>query len=149
MGSRFRFKKVFSAFTIVWAICLNGSLLFAQYCAPQYTYGCQINSPVTADYINKFSTTNGVANITNNNTGCNMQPNNFIYYAGMTVSAAQGCSFGVSMKSGNAYPQGFAIWIDWNSDFDYNDAGELVFSSNPNISEFTLAPTGVFGSLSK
>ena len=127
MGSKFIFNKLLMAFILAWVFCPNAVL--AQYCAPQYTYGCQISSPVTADFIENFSTTNGVTNITNNNTGCNMQPNNFIYNAGMTVSVAQGCSFGVSMRSGNQFAQGFAIWIDWNLDLDYNDAGELVYSS--------------------
>jgi hypothetical protein len=105
--------------------------VLAQYCAPQYAYGCFGSTPSPiADFIDNFSTTNGVTNISNNGTVCNMQPNNFIYYPGMTVSAAQGCSFGVSMQSGNQYAQGFAIWIDWNSDLDYYDSDELVYSSN-------------------
>jgi gliding motility-associated-like protein len=101
----------------------------AQYCAPQYQYVCDGPSPLTADFINNFSTSNGVTNITNNNTGCNNQPNNFIYYSGMTVTATQGCSFNVSMQCGSQFSQGFGIWIDWNQDLDYNDAGEFVYNS--------------------
>ena len=128
MGNKFITCKLILAFILIWVLFPNAVL--AQYCAPQYAYGCFGNFPSPiADYINNFSTTDGVANITNNNTGCNMQPNNFIYNAGMTVSVAQGCSFGVSMRSGNTFAQGFAIWIDWNQDLDYNDTGELVYSS--------------------
>ena len=137
MGNKFIIFKLMLAFILVWVLCPNA--VFAQYCAPQYAYTCLGNNPSPiADYINSFSTTNGVTNITNNNTSCNMQPNNFIYNAGMTVSAAQGCSFGVSMQSGNTFAQGFAIWIDWNSDLDYNDTGELVYSSpNSGTNQFT------------
>jgi gliding motility-associated-like protein len=137
MGNKFTFNKLIVAFLLIWVLFPNA--VFAQYCAPQYAYGCVGNFPTPiADFINNFSTTNGVTNITNNNTGCNGQPNNFIYNAGMTVSVAQGCSFGVSMQSGNTYAQGYAIWIDWNSDLDYNDAGELVYSSpNFGTNQFT------------
>lgn len=108
---------------------------YAQYCTPQYTAPCVGPAPLTADYINNFSTSGGIVNIVNNNSGCNGQPNSFIYYANQTVSAAQGCSFNVSMQAGQtqAFQQGFAIWVDWNNDSDYNDAGELVFSSPPTL----------------
>jgi gliding motility-associated-like protein len=137
MGNKLITCKLILAFILIWVLFPNAVL--AQYCAPQYAYGCIGNNPSPiADFINNFSTTNGVTNITNNNTGCNGQPNNFIYNAGMTVSVAQGCSFGVSMRSGNTYAQGFAIWIDWNSDLDYNDTGELVYSSpNSGTNQFT------------
>lgn len=56
----------------------------------------------------------------------------------MTVTATQGCSFNVSMQCGTTYDQGFGIWIDWNQDLDYLDAGEYVFSSAPaNFSVIT------------
>jgi gliding motility-associated-like protein len=137
MGNKLITCKLILAFILTWVLSPNAVL--AQYCAPQYAYGCVGNFPTPiADFINNFSTTNGVTNITNNNTGCNGQPNNFIYNAGMTVSVAQGCSFGVSMQSGNQFSQGFAIWIDWNSDLDYNDTGELVYSSpNSGTNQFT------------
>lgn len=35
------------------------------------------------------------------------------------------------MQAGSEFNQGFAIWIDWNQDLDYNDPGELVFSNAP------------------
>ena len=115
-------------FLLVSFFALTSSL-HAQYCIPQYQYDCQMSSPTTADYINNFSTSNGVTNITNNNTACNMQPNNFIYYPGLTVTATQGCSFNVSMQCGSTFAQGFGVWIDWNQDLDYNDAGEFVYNS--------------------
>ncbi|MCB0819110.1 MAG: gliding motility-associated C-terminal domain-containing protein [Bacteroidetes bacterium] len=102
---------------------------FSQYCAPQYAASCQGPSPYTADFINNFSTSGGITNITNNNSGCNFQTNNFIYYSNQTVTATQGCSFNVSMQCGPEFQQGFAIWVDWNADNDYSDAGELVYSS--------------------
>ncbi|HOY49919.1 MAG TPA: GEVED domain-containing protein, partial [Flavobacteriales bacterium] len=103
---------------------------YGQYCAPQYNYPCeQSTGSPTADYINNFSTSNGITNIVNNNTACNGQPNNFIYYSNMTVTATQGCSFNVSMQCGSTYQQGFGIWVDWNQDLDYSDAGEYAYNS--------------------
>jgi len=105
--------------------------VYSQYCTPQYNASCQGPTPYTADFINNFSTSLGVTNIVNNNTGCNFQANNFIYYPGQIVTATQGCSFNVSMQCGPEFLQGFAIWIDWNQDLDYNDVGEMVFSNAP------------------
>jgi hypothetical protein len=41
------------------------------------------------------------------------------------------------MQCGPEFTQGFAIWVDWNQDLDYNDAGELCFSNGPTGSVVT------------
>ncbi len=125
------FTQLKYSFIAVLLICIGVFDAYGQYCTPQYEASCQGPAPYTADFINNFSTSNGITNITNNNTGCNFQPNNFIYYGNQTVTATQGCSFNVSMQCGSEFDQGFAIWIDWNQDLDYNDAGELCFSNAP------------------
>jgi gliding motility-associated-like protein len=99
----------------------------APYCTATYGNPCQ--SAFTNDFINSFSTTNGTTNITNNNTGCNNMPNNYIYYPNMVVTAAQGCSFNVSAQCGATYQQGFGIWIDFNHNNLFTDAGEFVWNS--------------------
>ncbi len=107
----------------------------AQYCLPTYTIFC-----TSDDYINNFSTTGGVTNITNNGSGCNgSAPNNYIYNSGMTVSQIQGLAFNFSVQSGSTiWAQGFRIWIDWNHDFDFNDPGEDVYvSPSTSINAFT------------
>lgn len=125
------FTHYCSSLLLFALLCLALPNAYGQYCAPQYAASCQGPSPYTADFINNFSTSNGITNITNNNSGCNLQPNNFIYYPNQTVTATQGCSFNVSMQCGPEFNQGFAIWIDWNQDLDYNDAGEMCFSNGP------------------
>jgi gliding motility-associated-like protein len=122
---------------LVLLICAVFPSVYGQYCAPQYSASCQGPSPYTADFINNFSTSLGVTNISNNNSGCNFQPDNFIYYPNQTVTATQGCSFNVSMQCGPEFTQGFAIWIDWNQDLDYNDVGEMVFSNAPTNNVIT------------
>ncbi|MEX1187958.1 MAG: GEVED domain-containing protein, partial [Bacteroidia bacterium] len=104
---------------------------YGQYCTPQYLFDCEgpdaLNPGPTADYINNFSTSQGVTNITNNNSGCSA--NNYNYYSSQTVSAAQGCSFNVSMQCNSQFAQGFRIWIDWNQDGIFQDPAERVYSS--------------------
>ena len=110
-------------------ICTANILVKAQapYCTAPYGNPCQ--SAFTNDFINNFSTTTGTTNITNNNSGCNNMPNNYIYYPNQVVTAAQGCSFNVSMQCGATYQQGFGIWIDYNHNNLFTDVGEFVWNS--------------------
>jgi hypothetical protein len=101
-------------------------------CSPTYTNGCG-----SGDFINNFSTTGGTTNITNNNTGCNGQPNNYIMYPSQIVTVTEGNSFNVSMQSGASWSQGFRIWVDWNGNGVFTDAGENVYNS-------VTAGTGVY-----
>lgn len=98
----------------------------AQYCTPVCATGCTVGG---GDYIQSFSTTGGSTNITNNNTGCNGNANNYIYYNTMTVTAAAGNSVGWSYTNCNTDPQGYMIWVDWNADGDFSDSMETVFST--------------------
>lgn len=105
----------------------NLVLAQAPYCTPSYGTACATAS--TNDFINNFSTTNGSTNIVNNNSGCNNMPNNYIYYPNKIVTAAQGCSFNISIQCGAIYQQGFGIWIDFNHNNSFTDPGEFVWNS--------------------
>ena len=96
---------------------------YSQYCTPTYSSACS-----SADFINNFSTTGGSTNITNNNTGCNGALNNYIFYSALSCSQVQGLNITLNMQSGAAWGQGFRVWIDWNGDNDFADAGEDVIS---------------------
>jgi len=108
----------------------------SQYCIP--TYGTTCLSGGTNDIIENFWTTGGSQNISNLNTSCNMQPNNYLN-TGLALIAQAGDVIGVNVQcatSGTIYQQGFAIWVDWNQDFDFDDAGEKVYgtpNSGPNV----------------
>lgn len=95
------------------------------YCIPVYLDG----SCGSEDYIDDFSTTGGATNISNNNSGCTTNPNNYTFFSAQTVTAQQGNSFNVSMQCGPDFAEGFAIWVDWNGDGDFADAGEYAFNS--------------------
>jgi hypothetical protein len=94
------------------------------YCVPSYSFACS-----SGDYIDNFSTTLGLTNITNNASGCNGQPNNYIYYSSMNVSAQPGNTINVSMQAGSSWPQGFRIWVDWNNNGSFADPGDDVYNS--------------------
>ncbi|GIV38264.1 MAG: hypothetical protein KatS3mg033_0064 [Thermonema sp.] len=54
-----------------------------------------------------------------------------------TVNVAQGGSYAVTLTpgfSGSTYNEYWRIWIDFNDDKDFDDAGELVFSAGPSTS---------------
>lgn len=123
-----QFLRIFLCFILYVG---SSTLLLGQYCVPQFDNICEQNFPAipTADFVNSFITTGGITNITHNNTGCNFQPNNYGYYPNKLLTAVQGCSFNISVQGGATYIQGFCIWIDFNQDGDYVDAGELVYNS--------------------
>lgn len=91
----------------------------ACYCIPSSTYN-------TTAYISDFSTSGGLMNITN--TGSGASSGGYVDYTGsMTVSAIQTMSFNFTLVS--SYGR-VVIYVDWNQDGDFDDAGEKVYSSN-------------------
>ena len=116
---------------------INQKAAFAQYCTTAYEASCLESSPPIADYINSFSTTGAVVNISNLNTGCNGSfPENYTFHPNMNLSVAQGCNFSATMSCAT-FGQGFAIWIDWNQDLDFNDPGEYCYNSGGPIAANT------------
>ncbi|HNB81454.1 MAG TPA: GEVED domain-containing protein, partial [Chitinophagaceae bacterium] len=137
-------KKVLFALGIFLSAA---STLTAQYCLPIFSIACS-----SGDYIDNFSTTGGVLNISNLATGCNgLSPNNYTFFNTMTVSQTQGLSVNFSVQAGTSWSQGFGIWVDWNQDYDFDDFGEFVYSSpssattpfTGSIPVPTTAPPGV------
>ncbi|MBD3582702.1 GEVED domain-containing protein [Flavobacterium selenitireducens] len=96
------------------------------YCMPTTTQSSQA-------YISNVSTTGAVQNI--NNSSAWVAPGNSDYTA-QTIIQSQGQSFNfsVGLDDGNASPGiylgvGVGIWIDWNNDGDFADAGEIVYNT--------------------
>ncbi|MCS7028224.1 MAG: GEVED domain-containing protein [Bacteroidia bacterium] len=96
------------------------SQYYAQYCTPTYSVLCS-----SGDYINNFS----FNTIINNASGCNGNPNNYIFYSSLSTVVNPGNTYSISMQSGPAWGQGFGVWIDYNIDGDFSDPGEFVYSS--------------------
>lgn len=90
------------------------------YCAPTFTSLCS-----SGDFINNFS----FNTISNLNSGCNGNPNNYIHYSNMNTTVVPGGTYSMSIQSGPSWAQGFGVWIDYNRDGDFTDAGEFVYAS--------------------
>ncbi|MEZ5013628.1 MAG: GEVED domain-containing protein [Chitinophagales bacterium] len=88
----------------------------AQYCTPTYTTGT-----VEGDYCS-----NVVLGTIMNATGGAPSPF-YTTYLGMSTDLQQGSSYTVSVTSGSYTSNNdFGVWIDYNADGDFGDAGELV-----------------------
>ena len=86
---------------------------------------------------------NGITNVTmgsiNNTTGLEL-PNYYGNYSGLTTNVAQGATVPVSITFRTGWTYNTKIWIDWNNNGSFLDAGEEVYSGTsaaPNPS--TLA----------
>ncbi len=73
-------------------------------------------------------------------------------FTGISTDLSEGQSYTVTVTptwTGTVYNEGYAAWIDYNNDGDFDDAGELVWSKapsndTPNSGNFTV-PSGTSG----
>lgn len=85
---------------------------------------CEVTSTSTTYGIGGFVTSGGVTNINNITSG-----GAYSNYTTQIVSQFIGgspVSFTITSASGTA---GMGVWIDWNNDLDFNDAGEQIYLS--------------------
>ncbi len=129
-------KIIFSLIFFASIVSFESVKAQAPFCGPVFTSACS-----SADFINNFSTTGGASNITNNNTGCNGNANNYIFYSALTCSQIQGQTITLNMQSGATWQQGFRVWIDWNGNNSFADLGEDVYVSP--VSATTLFTTTI------
>ena len=102
--------------------------------AQVYIGYCQVTSTSTNYGISNFTTTNGFTNISNA-TG----PGSYNDYTALSVSQYAGGSIGFSITSASG-SAGMGIWVDWNNDYDFSDAGEQMYLSG----SYLTATTGTF-----
>ena len=112
---------------------LNQRMNAQTYCVPTFSTGCYFGgSSTSGDQINNFYTTGGATNISNLNSGCaGSGALSYTYYSALTCSQIQGLTITLNMQAGLSFGQGFRVWIDWNADGDFADAGEDVYNSPP------------------
>lgn len=109
---------------------------------------CNPTSSNTGAYIANFTANGGLANNINNTTG-----NSFIYgnySATQVVNQYASGTINFSITNNNASgASGFAIYVDWNNDLDFADAGETIYSSNTYLystsGSFTIPATATLG----
>lgn len=114
-------------FLLVAALMFSslGHTYAQSYCTPTYVNLCS-----SGDYIDQFSTTGAITNITNNFTGCNGNPNNYIdLSATQVLTINPGGTFNFTLQSGTSWDQGFTVWIDYNDNGLFTDPGEEAWNS--------------------
>ncbi len=107
---------------------------------------CASTGSSNTTYINNFSTTGGITNITNNGSGFSAAG-----YGNFTAQSASQQPYG-TVNFSSAYVGGtfgFNFWIDWNNDLDFDDVGEKVYGSGnyfaSNTGSFTVPATATVG----
>lgn len=100
--------------TSTWA---GSSTFFTGYCQPSGTGG---NS-----YITNVVTSGGITNLSN---ASGFTAGGYGNYTGQSCSQSPGVAINFTLN--HVSDPGIRIFIDWNNDLDFNDAGEIVYSSN-------------------
>jgi len=108
----------------------------SDYCASQ-------GNSVNDEYISRVQ-----LNTINNASGAQLYSD----FTSISTSLNEGSTYTVTVTptwTGTIYNEGYAVWIDYNGDNDFGDAGELVWSkaaskNTPNSGTFTV-PSGTVG----
>lgn len=74
-------------------------------------------------------------------------------FTSQSTNLSKGSTYTITVTpawTGSAYPEGYAVWIDYNADGDFADTGELVWSkaastATPATGTFTVPATAVNG----
>jgi hypothetical protein len=114
-------KKQLLIFSLLFTT-FSQNLEAQTYCVPSYSSGCAAFN----DYIQSFSTTLGVNNISNLNTGCSV--GSYSDYTSQIVSVVQGNDFNFQITSGPAN-QTYSIWIDFDNNGTFDHPSERVFTT--------------------
>ena len=99
------------------------AVLMAKSCVPAVGVSCS-----GSNYINSFS----VNTLSNTGSGCNGLANNFIFYGTReyTTHLVPGATYPFNITAGGSVGQVYGIWLDYNADGDFADAGEFIYSSS-------------------
>ena len=90
--------------------------------APYCTVDAAFANCGTNDFINNF-TFNTLSNL---GSGCNATAPYYTRWA-QTTSVIPGTTYPMSVQGSATKPNGFGVWIDFNRDNDFLDAGEFVY----------------------
>lgn len=101
------------------------------------TYCTPTGSTLATTYVSNFTTTSGVTNINNTSTY------SVAGYGDFTAqSASQYANTSIGFSATIVGPTvGIGLWVDWNKDGDFVDAGESVYNSAGYVSGVTSSFT--------
>lgn len=120
----------------------TGAVAWGQYCLPTYNSQC-----TSGDFINdvQFNT------ISNLGTGCTTpSANNYQdYTATLSTNVTQNTAYTITLAPGPSWGQHFGVYIDFNNDGDFDDAGEYFdagyAAAGTTITSSILIPNGIPG----
>ena len=112
---------------------------------------CIPSGPATStNYISAFTTTGAILNISNTGTTYSTSPSaGYGNYTNLILSANPSSVINYSIYF-TAGSQMVGLWVDWNQDGDFNDAGETLAqtstaSASPYSNTFTIPATALIG----
>ncbi len=116
------------------------STTFTTLDGPAVTYCASLSNNVSDEFISNVS-----LNTINNNSGAQFYSD----FSSISTNLTEGQEYTINVTptwTGTNYAEGYAVWIDYNNNGDFTDAGELVWSKAPstnttNSGTFTI-PTG-------
>jgi hypothetical protein len=99
-----------------------------------FTSGYCIPSGSNGSYwITNFTTTTGITNINNTSAAA---PGGYANFTAQSCSQVQGSTINFSIST-NSGTHNFYIWVDWNNDGDFTDAGESIVASTPQTASYS------------
>ena len=116
---------------------------------PQILVYCNSNGNSTGDEYISNVTLNGVSN----NSGVGTTSTGYSDFTSVSIDLDIGNTYPFSITpfwTGTIYDEGYAIWIDFNQDGDFDDTGEDVFSQapsqdNPVLGNISVPMDALFG----
>ncbi len=105
-------------FTFAMALFVAGQIQAQTYCTSLYSTGCTVGDDINSFIFGSFQKLN---------TPC--PAGGYANYTTDTIVVHQGLTYDVSINSNYPCCQYFAIWIDLNSDGDFDDPGEFLWAS--------------------
>ncbi|MES2560890.1 MAG: GEVED domain-containing protein, partial [Bacteroidota bacterium] len=112
---------------LIWNVKAQTSTNPAPYCLGSYTLdGCGAGpSGGTQDYIHRFT----LGPISNINSFCTVNPYYIRYLSSgpFTGTFIQGATYPMTVSGWTTKPNGFGVWIDYNRNQSFDDAGEFVY----------------------
>ena len=136
-------KITFSLFKYVVFVC---SIFFTTLSYAQY---CSSNGNNTSDeYIGRVQ-----LNTINNASGAGTTSTGYSDFTSISTNLTRSASYTITVTptwTGTVYSEGYSVWIDYNQDGDFNDAGEQVWTrsattATPVSGTFTIPATAAIG----
>lgn len=93
---------------------------------------CAATSTSSTYYIDRFTTTGGILNITNMNSGYSATGYGNFTSQVVSQNAGVNVNFAAGFFDGINYSYGFAIWVDWNNDATFQTT-ERVYTTNAYV----------------